>query len=114
VCGLTFKENVTDTRNSKVQDIIDELQDYHVDVAAWDPNVSPEEARAHFDVRLVDGDALQGFDGILVAVAHREFRKLSTEALSAMVKTKPAPFFDLKWLFEREPLEAEGFRYWRL
>ena len=114
VCGLTFKENVTDTRNSKVRDIIDELRDYHVDVVAWDPNVSPEEARAHFDVRLVEGDALHGFDGIVVAVAHREFRELSPEALSSMVKTKPAPFFDLKWMFEREPLEAAGFRYWRL
>ena len=114
VCGLTFKENVTDTRNSKVQDIIDELRDYHVDVVAWDPNVSPEEARAHFDVRLVEGDALHGFDGIVVAVAHREFRELSPEALSSMVRTRPAPLFDLKWMFEREPLEAAGFRYWRL
>ncbi len=114
VCGLTFKENVTDTRNSKVRDIIDELRDYHVDVAAWDPNVSPEDARAHFDVGLVSRDALRGFDGIIVAVAHREFRELSAEALSSMVKATPAPFFDLKWLFERQPLEARGFRYWRL
>jgi UDP-N-acetyl-D-galactosamine dehydrogenase len=114
VCGLTFKENVTDTRNSKVRDIIDELRDYHVDVAAWDPNVSPEEARAHFDVGLVSRDDLRGFDGIVVAVAHREFRELPPEAFSAMVSRKPAPFFDLKWLFEREPMEARGFRYWRL
>ena len=114
VCGLTFKENVTDTRNSKVRDIIDELRDYHVDVFAWDPNVSPEEARAHFDVSLVSQDALRDFDGIVFAVSHREFRDLSPEALSSMVKEKPAPFFDLKWLFDRDPLEARGFRYWRL
>ena len=114
VCGLTFKENVTDTRNSKVRDIIEELRDYHVDVFAWDPNVSPEEARAHFDVPLVSQDALRDFDGIIFAVSHREFRDLSPEALSSMVKEKPAPFFDLKWLFDREPLETRGFRYWRL
>jgi UDP-N-acetyl-D-galactosamine dehydrogenase len=114
VCGLTFKENVTDTRNSKVKDIIDELRDYHVDVFAWDPNVSPEEARAHFDVPLVSKDALRGFDGVIFAVSHREFRDLSPEALSSMVKEKPAPFFDLKWVFDREPLETRGFRYWRL
>ena len=114
VCGLTFKENVTDTRNSKVRDIIDELRDYHVDVFAWDPNVSPEEAREHFGVSLVSEDGLSDFDGVIFAVAHQEFRDLSPEVLSSMVKEKPAPFFDLKWLFESEPLESRGFRYWRL
>jgi UDP-N-acetyl-D-galactosamine dehydrogenase len=114
VCGLTFKENVTDTRNSKVRDIIDELRDYHVDVFAWDPNVSPEEARAHFDVSLVSKDDLRGFDGVVFAVAHQEFKELSLDALSSMVAKTPAPFFDLKWLFDREDLEARGFRYWRL
>jgi UDP-N-acetyl-D-galactosamine dehydrogenase len=114
VCGLTFKENVTDTRNSKVRDIIDELRDYHVDVFAWDPNVSPEEARAHFDVSLVSKDDLRGFDGVVFAVAHQEFKELSLDALSSMVAKTPAPFFDLKWLFDREDLQARGFRYWRL
>jgi UDP-N-acetyl-D-galactosamine dehydrogenase len=85
-----------------------------VDVFAWDPNVSPEEARKHFDVPLVSGDALRDFDGVVFAVAHREFRDLSPEVLASMVKKAPAPFFDLKWLFESEPLEARGFRYWRL
>jgi UDP-N-acetyl-D-galactosamine dehydrogenase len=114
VCGLTFKENVTDTRNSRVRDIIDELRDYHVEVSAWDPNVSEEEAREHFDVPLVSRDSLRGFDGILFAVAHQEFRDLSPQALASMVAKTPAPFFDLKWLFDREALEARGFRYWRL
>ena len=114
VCGLTFKENVTDTRNSKVRDIIDELRDYHVEVLAWDPNVTEEEAREHFDVPLVSEGGLREFDAVLFAVGHREFHGLSPDTLSSMVKEKPAPFFDLKWLFDRAPLEARGFRYWRL
>jgi UDP-N-acetyl-D-galactosamine dehydrogenase len=114
VCGLTFKENVTDTRNSKVRDIIDELRDYHVDVLAWDPNVTDEEAREHFDVPLVSDGGLREFDAVVFAVGHREFKGLSPDTLSSMVKEKPAPFFDLKWLFDRAPLEARGFRYWRL
>jgi UDP-N-acetyl-D-galactosamine dehydrogenase len=114
VCGLTFKENVTDTRNSKVRDIIDELRDYHVDVSAWDPNVSIEEARAHFDVPLVSRESLRGFDGIVVAVAHDEFRALSPHDFSTMIRESPAPFFDLKWLYDGKPLETRGFRYWRL
>jgi UDP-N-acetyl-D-galactosamine dehydrogenase len=114
VCGLTFKENVTDTRNSKVRDIIDELKSFHVDVFACDPNVTHEAAQKHFGVTLLQGKELAGFDGVVFAVAHREFQKLSPEALGRWVRSQPAPLFDLKWIFEREPIEAAGFRYWRL
>jgi UDP-N-acetyl-D-galactosamine dehydrogenase len=114
VCGLTFKENVTDTRNSKVRDIIDELKSFHVDVFAHDPNVTPEAAKRDFGVALVEGKELKDFDGVIFAVAHREFQKLTPEAIARFAGRRPAPLFDLKWIFDREPLEAAGFRYWRL
>jgi UDP-N-acetyl-D-galactosamine dehydrogenase len=114
LCGLTFKENVSDIRNSRVQDIIDELRDYQVDVFGHDPNVPPEVATEEFGIPTVGEGELRGFDAVVVAVAHREFARLSTESLRGMVTRQPAPFFDLKWLFDRAPLEAAGFRYWRL
>jgi UDP-N-acetyl-D-galactosamine dehydrogenase len=114
VCGLTFKENVTDTRNSKVRDIIDELKSFHVDVFAHDPNVTPEAAKRDFGVALVEGTELKDFDGVIFAVAHREFQKLTPEAIARFAARQPAPLFDLKWLFDPAPLEAAGFRYWRL
>lgn len=112
--GLTFKENVADVRNSRVKDIIDELRDYHADVVAYDPHVPPETALEAFGVRTVERGELEGFDAVLFAVAHDEFKSLEAKDIAAMVKRQPAPLVDLKWLFEREPMEAAGFNYWRL
>jgi UDP-N-acetyl-D-galactosamine dehydrogenase len=114
ICGLTFKENVTDVRNSRVQDIIDELTDYHVDVVAHDPHVPEAIALEEFGVRSVGRSELKDFDAVLFAVAHNEFRELAASDIAAMVRRQPAPLIDLKWLFERPEMEAAGFRYWRL
>jgi UDP-N-acetyl-D-galactosamine dehydrogenase len=114
LCGLTFKENVADIRNSRVQDIIDELRDYQVGVYGHDPNVPPDVATEEFGIPTLPAKELRGFDAVVFAVAHREFVNLSPELLSRMVNRQPAPFFDLKWLFDRVALEAAGFRYWRL
>ena len=112
--GLTFKENVSDVRNSRVKDIIDELRDYHVDVVAYDPHVPAEIALEEFGVRTVERSELKDFDAVLFAVAHDEFRGLDASDLAAMVKRQPAPLVDLKWLFDRHEMEKTGFQYWRL
>ena len=114
ICGVTFKENVTDIRNSRVKDIIDELQDYQVEVSAWDPHAESESAETQFGVLMVGRDEILGFDGVVFAVSHREFGELTTEQISSMVARQPAPLLDLKWLLDREEMERAGFRYWRL
>ena len=112
--GLTFKENVSDVRNSRVKDIIDELRDYHVDVVAYDPHVPSEIAQEEFGVRTVARSELKDFDAVVFAVAHEEFRGLDAGDLASMVKRQPAPLVDLKWLFDRQEMEQAGFQYWRL
>ena len=112
--GLTFKENVSDVRNSRVKDIIDELRDYHVVVVAYDPHVPSEIARGEFGIRTVGRSELKEFDAVLFAVAHDEFRGLDASDLASMVKRQPAPLVDLKWLFDRQEMEQAGFHYWRL
>ena len=112
--GLTFKENVSDVRNSRVKDIIDELRDYHVDVVAYDPHVPSAIAQEEFGVRTVARSELTDFDAVVFAVAHDEFRGLDANDLASMVKRQPAPFVDLKWLFDRQEMEQAGFHYWRL
>ena len=112
--GLTFKENVSDVRNSRVKDIIDELHDYHVDVVAYDPHVPPAVALEEFGLRTVSRNDLKDFDAVVFAVAHDEFRGLDAGALAAMMKRQPAPLVDLKWLFDRREMEQAGFHYWRL
>jgi UDP-N-acetyl-D-glucosamine/UDP-N-acetyl-D-galactosamine dehydrogenase len=114
ICGLTFKENVSDIRNSRVQDIIDELQDYQVDVAGHDPHVPAEIGEKQFGIRMVTDDELKGFDAVVFAVAHRAFSAFSVASLASMVNRQPAPLFDLKWLFDPKEATAAGFRYWRL
>lgn len=112
--GLTFKENVSDVRNSRVKDIIDELHDYHVEVVAYDPHVPAAVALEEFGVRTVARSELEDFDAVVFAVAHDEFRDLGTSELAAMMKRRPAPLVDLKWLFDRREMEQAGFVYWRL
>nr|AHZ46185.1 nucleotide sugar dehydrogenase [uncultured bacterium 14-4D] len=112
--GLTFKENVSDVRNSRVKDIIDELHDYHVDVVAYDPHVPSEVALEEFGVRTVSRSELKDFDAVVFAVSHDEFGGLDASALAAMMKRQPAPLIDLKWLFDRREMEQAGFLYWRL
>ena len=114
ICGLTFKENVTDVRNSRVKDIVDELLDYHVNVFAHDPHVPAETAQKEFGVPLASEDELHDFDGVIVAVAHDAFKTLGVNDLADMVHAQPAPFLDLKWLYDRSELEEAGFHYWRL
>lgn len=112
--GLTFKENVADVRNSRVKDIIDELHDFHVEVAAYDPHVPSETAMEEFGVPALSPGELKDFDAAVFAVAHEEFKDFRASDLARMVRHNPAPFIDLKWLFDREEMEAAGFYYWRL
>jgi len=114
ICGLTFKENVSDVRNSRVKDIINELHDYHIEVTAYDPNVPSDIAEKEFGVKTVAKSELRDFDGVIMAVAHDAFQDLSPEELAAMMRRNPAPLLDLKWLFERASIEQAGFDYWRL
>jgi UDP-N-acetyl-D-glucosamine/UDP-N-acetyl-D-galactosamine dehydrogenase len=114
ICGLTFKENVSDIRNSRVQDIIDELQDYQVEVSGYDPHVPTEIGEKQFGIRMVSAEELRGFDAVVFAVAHQAFSELSVAAIASMVNRQPAPLFDLKWLLDRDAVTAAGFRYWRL
>jgi UDP-N-acetyl-D-galactosamine dehydrogenase len=74
VLGLTFKENCGDLRNSKVIDIIKELQSYGVDVHVTDPTADPEEAMHEYGVKLEAWDDLPRADAIVAAVAHREYQ----------------------------------------
>ncbi len=113
VLGLTFKENCGDLRNSKVIDIIHELQSYGVQVFVTDPQAEAEEAMHEYGVKLHTWDQLPKADAIVAAVAHSEYLALKP----ADVATKLAaggPFMDVKALFDSSALQAAGFNTWRL
>ncbi|MCB1998865.1 MAG: nucleotide sugar dehydrogenase, partial [Rhodoferax sp.] len=113
VMGLTFKENCGDLRNSKVIDIIKELQSYGVDVHVTDPTADPEEAMHEYGVQLEAWDDLPRADAIVAAVAHREYQAMSVEDLGRKL-IKNGAFIDVKAAFDPAAITGAGYKLWRL
>jgi UDP-N-acetyl-D-galactosamine dehydrogenase len=113
VLGLTFKENCPDLRNSKVADVINELQSYGVTVHVYDPVADPKEARHEYGVELESWDNLPRADAIIAAVSHRE---LMTRPLSDFLSkvVKKGCFIDVKSQFDPVALREAGLTVWRL
>jgi len=97
VMGLTFKENCPDLRNTKVVDVIRELEDYGMRVDVHDPWADPDEARALYGIDLVERPEMGGYDGVMVAVAHREFADVQFPQAENLV------VFDLKGAMRKMP-----------
>jgi UDP-N-acetyl-D-galactosamine dehydrogenase len=77
--GLTFKENCPDLRNTRVVDIIEELTSYGANIEVYDPWADPDEARAYYGVTMIDTLPVNHYDGVVLAVAHREFMQLGKD-----------------------------------
>jgi UDP-N-acetyl-D-galactosamine dehydrogenase len=95
VMGLTFKENCPDLRNTRVVDVIRELEDYNVSIDVHDPWVDADEATAEYGVTMVDEPDEGLYDGIIVAVAHRQFVAMDVDRLRALGKPQHV-LYDLK------------------
>lgn len=114
VLGLTFKENVPDLRNSKVPDIIQELREYGVQVLVHDPIAEPEEAVEEYGIHLSKWDDLRDIDGIIVAVAHREFADMGLQQLLRPLRNqREGVVIDVKCLLDQAKL-PKTLKYWRL
>ena len=113
VLGLTFKEDCPDLRNSRVIDIIRELQDYGIRVQVSDALADPAEALHEYGVSLLPLAELQPAAAVVVAVAHREYRALSAGQLRELMGEHPV-LTDVKCLYDREALQQAGIRLWRL
>ncbi|MDX1741979.1 MAG: Vi polysaccharide biosynthesis UDP-N-acetylglucosamine C-6 dehydrogenase TviB [Ruegeria sp.] len=95
VMGLTFKENCPDLRNTRVVDIIDELQDYGISVDVCDPHADRQAALDVYGISLMDEPPTGAYDGVVLAVAHQEFRALDPVQIRAFGKEKSI-LFDVK------------------
>ncbi|MGZ8261142.1 MAG: UDP binding domain-containing protein, partial [Caldimonas sp.] len=113
VLGLTFKEDCSDLRNSKVVDIVDELKSYGVEVFVHDPHGNAAEANEEYGIALTDWDALPRAGALIAAVGHAEYRKLGPAEVAA--KLVPGGcFVDVKSGFDAAALRAAGLCVWRL
>jgi UDP-N-acetyl-D-galactosamine dehydrogenase len=101
VMGLAFKENTPDLRNTRVIDIVHELADYGAQVDVWDPWIAADAAHEEYGLDLVDGPGAGGYDGIVVAVAHREFAELGAARIRGFGGPS-AVVFDVKAMLPPE------------
>jgi UDP-N-acetyl-D-galactosamine dehydrogenase len=113
VLGLTFKENCGDLRNSKVIDIIRELQSYGAEVHVTDPLADPEEAMHEYGVRLCRFDDLPRADALVAAVAHKDYLAMDLEDYARKL-VRGGVFVDVKAAFDAAALQALGLKVWRL
>lgn len=97
VLGLSFKENCPDIRNTKVIDIVKELQEYHMDVDVYDPWIDSEETQHEYGLIPVKQPTAGQYDAVILAVAHNEFKEMGVEAIRSLGKASHV-LYDLKYI----------------
>jgi UDP-N-acetyl-D-galactosamine dehydrogenase len=102
--GLTFKENCPDIRNTRVIDIIRELQSYHASVDVHDPWADAEEARAEYGIALRQTLSKGHYDAIVIAVAHKQFKAMGAEGIRAFARPE-AVLFDVKNMLPKDAVD---------
>ncbi len=114
ILGFTFKENCPDTRNTKVIDIVRELQEYGIDPLIHDPQADRAEAEKLYGVKLSNRNEIKDMDAVILAVAHEEFCKYSMEEMESLYRDNKKILLDIKGLLVRKEYEDAGYTYWRL
>lgn len=117
ILGFTFKENCPDTRNTRVIDIVKELQEYGIEPYIADPAADAQEAKHEYGIEFNLMDEIKNMDAIILAVAHDEFLQLKMADIDNFFKAGPngkKVLLDIKGLLNRKDYEAAGYKYWRL
>jgi UDP-N-acetyl-D-galactosamine dehydrogenase len=110
VMGATFKEDVSDIRNSKIIDIVNELKSFQVKVDLVDPHASSSEMEHEYGIPL-QAKIGQGYDAVIVAVNHADYLKLDEAYFQSVLKDKHGVFVDVKGIYKDQMNELE---YWSL
>ncbi len=114
VMGITFKENCPDIRNTKVIDIITELKNWNIKVVVVDPWADPAEVEAVYGLSLGEISSKKQVDSLIVAVGHHQFRDLGPEELRGCCRGTAPVLADVKSLYDRQKLSAQGLSVFRL
>ncbi len=114
VLGFTFKEDCPDTRNTKVIDIVNELNEYGINPVVCDPAADKEEAKRLYGIEIVGLDEVCSVDALVVAVGHKEFKEISLCQFEKMFKDENKILIDVKGIYDKKEAEEKGFVYWRL
>jgi UDP-N-acetyl-D-galactosamine dehydrogenase len=114
ILGLTFKEDVPDLRNTRVVDIIRELEEYGVTVLVHDPLADAKEARHYYGLELLSLDQLNGLDAVVLAVQHQGYLEMGIEGIGALCGAGIPIIMDVKGAFDGKTAQAVNIIHWRL
>ncbi len=116
ILGFTFKENCPDTRNTKIIDIVKELQEYGIHPLISDTTADAAEAEKLYGVKFSQLEEMKDMDAVVLAVAHEEFKKLGKAELGRFFKAGNGKkvLIDIKGLLNRKEFETDDYLYWRL
>jgi UDP-N-acetyl-D-galactosamine dehydrogenase len=111
IMGLTYKENVADTRETPAKDIIKELKEYGVEITGFDPLLLNNSIEQEFGIRaVVDLEKAKDIDCLILAVVHDDFRELTLDKLRGIMSDTPL-LIDVRGFFDEEEVERKGFHY---
>lgn len=102
ILGFTFKENCPDVRNTKVIDVVHELQRFDIDVTVYDPIASPTDVESEYEIKIASGLPDEKFDAVIAAVAHKEFISLDIRSLAK----EKGVIYDVKGIYPLEIVDA--------
>lgn len=105
ILGLTFKENCPDVRNTKVVDVIRELESYNTEVSVYDPWVDKDEAKREYGLELIDAPSPAYFNAVILCVAHDEFRTKGMEWITSL-GTNPSVVYDVKNILPAQSVDG--------
>jgi UDP-N-acetyl-D-galactosamine dehydrogenase len=111
VLGVTFKENVSDIRNSKVFDVIRELRSFNVETDVVDPWASPEQVKREYDVDMIDAPVAGAYDAVIAAVNHHEYEAYGAKELRGFLRSDQSILVDVKAMYANL---SDEFNYWSL
>lgn len=117
ILGFTFKEDCPDTRNTRVIDIVRELNEYSILPLIADPVADKTEAYHEYGIKFVEIEELRFLDALIIAVAHSEFQNIGLANIDRVFRDVPnhrKVILDIKGLLDRREADAAGYHYWRL
>ncbi|WP_306054397.1 nucleotide sugar dehydrogenase [Natronococcus wangiae] len=113
VLGLSYKRNVADIRSSKVANVIDQLQEFDVDIVGHDPHADGEAVERAFDIDVQESLSFENFDGVLLATPHAEFERIDLEEMATALNDDAA-LVDVAGVFDADDATEEGLVYRRV
>ena len=114
IMGLTFKEDVPDTRNTKVADMIRELEEYGIEVMVSDCVADKEDVYNEYGITLVEYEEVKNVDAVVLAVCHKEYRGITLDMLKEKYSEGARVLIDVKGMYQPKEAVNKGYLYWSL